>query len=141
MAVTLDAFCAVLRRHRLVDDGALSHLAQASDDPQVLADALVEQGLLTPWQAEHLLAGRQDLSIGSYRLLDKLGEGGMGAVFKAVHLVTRRVVAIKVMAAPLSAAVNTGVAQVASSSASSTFFAMPMVKMVAPAAMLSQRIR
>src|SRR5262245_39672782 len=36
-------------------------------------------------------------TLGNYDLLDKLGEGSMGTVYKACHWTTREVVAIKVM--------------------------------------------
>ena len=36
-------------------------------------------------------------TIGSYRILRKLGEGGMGAVFEGVHDAIERHVAIKVL--------------------------------------------
>lgn len=58
---------------------------------------LVDRGWVTRWQGDMLLAGRAPV-LGRYRLLDCIGSGGMGAVFKAWHGGTGRVVALKVMA-------------------------------------------
>ena len=66
-----------------------------------LGRKLVRRGQLTGWQVQRLLSGRDDFQLGSYRLLDLLGRGGMGTVFKAEHVVLGRVVAIKVMASQL----------------------------------------
>jgi serine/threonine protein kinase len=43
----------------------------------------------------------QPLSLGQYRLLDELGRGGMGRVYKALHTIMGRVVAIKVISPEL----------------------------------------
>ena len=54
--------------------------------------------LLTEYQADRIEAGKTfGLIIGNYRVLDRLGAGGMGVVFKAEHLYMRRQVAIKVL--------------------------------------------
>src|SRR5262245_52317551 len=71
----------------------------APPTPAELARNLVERGYLTPWQAEKLREGKKAFFIGKYRLLDGIGSGGMGAVFKALQGDLGRVVAIKVMSA------------------------------------------
>src|SRR5207253_2776613 len=64
-----------------------------------VARALVEVGLLTRFQAAQLLAGRTSgFFLGQYRILDPIGQGGMGRVFKAEHRTLNRLVAIKVLA-------------------------------------------
>jgi serine/threonine-protein kinase len=73
-------------------------VATASPDPRGLAKMLVERGWLTSYQANLLLQGRgQELVLGPYRLLDRLGEGGMGQVLKARHVSMDRVVALKII--------------------------------------------
>ncbi len=70
---------------------------QAMSPPEVVA-ALHEQGALTDFQAEQLRTGRpRQLVIDQYVLLEKIGAGGMGQVFKAIHLPMDRIVALKVL--------------------------------------------
>ncbi len=59
---------------------------------------LVEWDYLTRWQARVLLSGdRTRFFLGKYKLLKLIGEGAMGSVFKAVHPIMNRTVALKVM--------------------------------------------
>ncbi|MCI0682967.1 MAG: SUMF1/EgtB/PvdO family nonheme iron enzyme [Gemmataceae bacterium] len=71
--------------------------AQHASASTLLA-ALTRRGWLTAFQADLLLRGRgRDLVLGPYLVLDRLGEGGMGQVFKAKHQVMKRLVAVKVI--------------------------------------------
>jgi WD40 repeat protein/tRNA A-37 threonylcarbamoyl transferase component Bud32 len=71
---------------------------EPNGNPQALAKQLVQRGWLTRFQAKHLLQGRGgDLILGPYRLLDAIGQGGMGQVFKAQHTLMNRIVALKVI--------------------------------------------
>jgi eukaryotic-like serine/threonine-protein kinase len=62
-----------------------------------LADRLVELGLLNVWQAKQLLDGRTKFTLGPYQIIDSLGQGGMGQVFKAQRGEGGPVVAVKVL--------------------------------------------
>jgi serine/threonine-protein kinase len=71
---------------------------QYSDDARGLARELLQRNLLTAYQVNLLFAGKaQQLSIGPYVIFERLGEGGMGQVFKARHRDTHQVVALKVI--------------------------------------------
>jgi response regulator RpfG family c-di-GMP phosphodiesterase/tRNA A-37 threonylcarbamoyl transferase component Bud32 len=63
-----------------------------------IGQALVQAGLLTSYQLDRVLAGAtHGLVLGNYRVLDKLGRGGMGVVFLAEHSLLKRRVAVKVL--------------------------------------------
>jgi serine/threonine protein kinase len=66
-------------------------------DSLALARELVDEGTLTEFQARRLLRGKKSLAFGRYALLDHIGQGARGRVFKARHRLMDRVVALKVV--------------------------------------------
>ena len=104
MAISLDQFT-----QQLADSGLMSREEIASFvaglpagskplDGEQLARQLVRQKKLTAYQAKEIYAGRgKSLVLGNYVILDKLGHGGMGLVFKAEHRRMERMVALKVL--------------------------------------------
>lgn len=91
-----------LRALSLIESAELESLlkqpVEGGLDAHTLARALIARGSLTPYQVNLLLRGRgQELIVGQYVLLDRLGQGGMGKVFKAIHRGMRRLVALKVI--------------------------------------------
>src|SRR5262249_15976845 len=71
--------------------------------PAELARHMVEQGLLTNFQSDQLLQGKwRGFTIGKYKVLERLGSGGMGSVYLCEHLHMGHKVAVKVL--PLATA-------------------------------------
>lgn len=107
--MTANELLDLLRRSQLVEEDQLSkflgtlaaaHGHRLPDDPDLIASAAVETGLLTDWQSEKLLAGKhKGFILGKYKLLRHLGKGGMSQVYLAEHMLMKRKVAIKVLPA------------------------------------------
>jgi serine/threonine-protein kinase len=102
------AFARHVRQIGLITSDQLNAALQAQSrnlqegKPISVSDAMVQLGLLTPTQKDSLekkvreqQAGVQQL--GPYKLMKKLGEGGMGAVYLALDSATQRHVAVKVL--------------------------------------------
>ena len=104
-ALPLPQFLQALRESRLLEPGELSgFLAErpglCEEDTSLVIEALVTRGLLNEYQARRVLAGQTfGLVLGNYRIVNWLGAGGMGVVYKAEHVHMKRPVAIKVMVA------------------------------------------
>ncbi len=102
---TLNAILSLVRRSELVaEDRLRTFLAGVRGNrlvdltPDTLLDQMVEANLLTAFQAEQLRNGRyQGFRLGNYRILDRIGSGGMGQVFLAEKDNTKMRVAIKVL--------------------------------------------
>lgn len=100
-AVTVEGFVSGLRRCGLFPEDEVEALLSdidASESSSSIAKELVGRQKLTPFQARVLLKGRwKGLVLGNYIILDKLGQGGMGSVFKARHRRLGRIVCVKVV--------------------------------------------
>ena len=93
-----------IRKSGLVSQGDLHTFIQSgSHEPSQLLGRMVELGLLTEFQSERLAAGKyKGFLLGSYKILGRLGSGGMGQVYLAEHGAMRRFVALKVLPASLT---------------------------------------
>lgn len=107
-AASAGTVCAAEFLHRLLDSRLLSSeevdrfLARQpgllENDTAGLVEAFVDQGLLTEYQVSRLLSGQTfGLVLGNYRMVERLGSGGMGVVYKAEHVHMKRAVAVKVL--------------------------------------------
>lgn len=93
-----------LRRSGLIDRGPLDQIVgeflrrNPRAEAPALAEFLVDQGTLTAFQAERILNGKsQGLVLGPYVLLDAIGAGSMGQVYKASSKNDNTFYAVKVL--------------------------------------------
>jgi eukaryotic-like serine/threonine-protein kinase len=95
----------LIRKSGMIDDQKLTGYLQRRQmgrglppDPREAADAMVRDGILTNFQSEQFLLGKwRGFTIGKYKLLERVGVGGMGQVFLCEHVFMKRRVAIKVL--------------------------------------------
>jgi serine/threonine protein kinase len=83
--------------HRIAEEVSALRPKSADEQDRLYAERLVAEGRLNPWQVDQLRQGRTKFTLGPYRVLDTLGAGGMGHVFKAEHELLGRVEAVKVL--------------------------------------------
>ena len=109
MAVLLDQFVQTLSDSGLMTKQEVQQLLGGlSDDDrpkdgEEMAKLLFRQGKLTKFQTQTLYKGKaKGLILGDYVLLDQIGEGGMGQVFRAQHRRMKRIVALKVLPAEMT---------------------------------------
>lgn len=93
-----------LRRSGLIDRGQLDQVVgdflkkSPRAEPPALAEFLISQGVLSAFQAERILQGKtQGLVLGPYVLVDAIGSGSMGQVYKATSKTDNQSYAVKVL--------------------------------------------
>jgi len=102
---TVDDLLELVVKSGVTDDSRLKAYTQklaeegsVPSNPSTMAGQLVRDGHLTYFQAEQLLQGKwKRFTIGKYKVLERLGAGGMGQVFLCEHKYMRRRVAVKVL--------------------------------------------
>ncbi|MCZ2341292.1 MAG: serine/threonine protein kinase, partial [Bacteroidales bacterium] len=103
---TLDDLLQLIRTSGMVEESALSAYWAEQEakgrplpaDAKAAADQMVADALLTDFQREQFLLGKwRGFTVGKYKLLERVGVGGMGQVFLCEHMHMKRHVAIKVL--------------------------------------------
>lgn len=102
---SVEEFLQLVRKSGMVDEGKLTaHLQRRNKtsgldtDPRLAAEAMIADGVMTNFQAEQFLLGKwRGFTIGKFKLLERIGVGGMGQVFLCEHMFMKRRVAIKVL--------------------------------------------
>lgn len=101
--ITGDELLEVIRKSNQIDCRQLSlfvesHSAVGSMNPRKLAALLVREQIVTIFQAEQFLLGKhRGFYLGGYRIVERIGRGDNGTVYRAEHQAMRRWVAIKVL--------------------------------------------
>lgn len=97
-ALTTSEILETIRALGLVEGAALREMETLSGDPREILDALVQRQRITAYQADELLAGRgAQLVLGPYLIVEPIGKGGMGQVFRARQHVLERDCALKII--------------------------------------------
>ena len=102
-------FITLLKKSNVIDAKKLQPwLKQTAkiENARKLAKSLVQQELLTTWQAKFLLSGRHRLRIGNYFLLSRLRRDELGARYLAIHASLKRKVELQIFARDLTSDVK-----------------------------------
>jgi serine/threonine protein kinase len=103
---TIPDFLQLVRKSGLVPEKALNAFVERLGTPaggeegqvEKLANAMVREGLLSIFQAEKLLEGKwRGFTIGKFKVLERLGSGGLGNVYLCEHIFTHQRMAVKVL--------------------------------------------
>jgi serine/threonine protein kinase len=105
--MTVEELIDLAKKSGVVDDkrleaamGKLRTTGTLPKEPGKLAGILVRDGIFTHFQAEQFLQGRwRRFTIGKYKVMERLGQGGMGSVYLCEHKFMRRRAAVKVLPA------------------------------------------
>lgn len=95
----------LIRKSGMIDEQKLSGYMRRRqlsrglpEDVREFADEMIRDGVMTYFQAEQFLLGKwRGFTIGKYKLLERVGVGGMGQVFLCEHMFMKKRVAIKVL--------------------------------------------
>lgn len=99
-SLSVDEFATTIVESGLIDADEVQLFIDnyPAKDARSLARQLVNNKKLTRFQATVLMDGReQPMLLDRYIILDEIGSGGMGAVFKALHRQMDRIVALKIL--------------------------------------------
>lgn len=99
-------FLDLLKRSGLLDEDHLKaelsvigeQLKESKSPVETLSQHLIRKEMITDWHLQKLKAGKyKGFFLGKYKLLRHLGSGGMSSVYLAVHRVSGKLRAVKVL--------------------------------------------
>jgi serine/threonine protein kinase len=102
---TADDLVLLIRKSGLVDERKLTAFLNSHEsdgvlnfEPKKVVATMVREGLLTYFQGEQYLLGKwRGFTLGKFKLLERIGVGGMGQVFLCEHTFMRKRMAVKVL--------------------------------------------